>query len=638
MPFLLFYDVMKKLYIFDEYANSLQNGIGTYIGDLKKHLSDVVEVSVLSFNDAAGSFRKEEKEGVTYYRFPAFCSGSFLGNCEVGLAVLRLEIADAPCNVFLLNYFLCNDLLRALKEYYPLSKTVFVIHDQIWTEKLLGDRRKLKRIINNPEAGDGYSVVRNRVLMEREMYELADNVVTVSEDTQGLLRSVYGLAAEKVSFIPHGKDICGKSRGLRMRNAKRKKMLLGADEKIMLYVGRTTRCKGFHATLAAFEKVAQAFPQVKLVVLGRASDVSEVVRLCPVSKARIVFAGLVGKEELSRWYRVADIGLVPSYSEQCGYAGMEMMAWGLPIVASDGLGVRKMFKDGYNSVVAKIGNREKPEVFVNNLRRAMTALLEMDDRQIDRLRRNARRTYRERYALREMKDAYLRLIDELAAEDKNSSVALLPKETDRAALYEMVLRCNDLCSRGLFRGRMGVVLALMEYSRKHALLPLRDFCIYTIQRCTALVPGNAETGFASGMAGIGWALDYLKWRNLVDMDTAEICREIDRKLMRCSPLRTVDYTLDTGLEGLLTYVNLHLYNNRGKTVFEDSFLAELRTVVKELPANAGDNLRALASLFERLIGGEECEPDVSLSQFVGDFRNGDITLRHGLAGKLLDSL
>lgn len=629
---------MKRLYIFDEYANSSQNGIGTYIGDLKKHLSDVVEVSVLSFNDTVGSFRKEEKEGVTYYRFPAFCSGSFLGNCEVGLTVMRLEIADASCNIFLLNYFLCNDLLRAMKEYYPLSKTVFVIHDQIWTEKLLGDRRKLKRIINNPEAGDGYSVLRNQVLREREMYELADKVVTVSEDTQELLRSVYCLAAGKISFIPHGKEICSMSRSLRTRNAKRKKMLLDADEKIMLYVGRATRCKGFHATLAAFEKVAQAFPQVKLVVLGRVNDVSEVVRLCPTSKTRIVFAGLVGKEELRSWYQVADIGLVPSYSEQCGYAGMEMMACGLPIVASDGQGVRRMFKDGYNSVVAKIGNREKPEVFVNNLGRAMMALLEMDDQQLDRLRRNARRTYSENYAMRGMKDAYLRLIDELASEDKNDSVAILPKEADRSALYEMILGCNDLYSRGLFKGRMGVVLALMEYSRKYALLPLKDFCIYTIQRCTVLVPGNTETGFASGMAGIGWALDYLKWRNLVDIDTAGICREIDRRLMRCSPLRTADYTLDTGLEGLLIYVNLHLYNNRGKTVFEDSYLAELRTVVKNLPANAGDNLRAQASLFERLIDGEECEPDVSLSQFVGDFRNGDITLRHGLAGKLLGSL
>ena len=192
---------MKRLYIFDEYANSSQNGIGTYIADLKRFLSDVVEVSVLSFNDTVGSFRKEEKDGVTYYRFPAFCSGSFLGNYEVGLAVMRLEIADAPCNVFLLNYFLCNDLLRALKEYYPLSKTVFVIHDQIWTEKLLGDRRKLKQIINNPEAGDGYSVLRNQVLKEREMYELADKVVTVSEDTQELLRSDYGLAGKLLGSL-----------------------------------------------------------------------------------------------------------------------------------------------------------------------------------------------------------------------------------------------------------------------------------------------------------------------------------------------------------------------------------------------------------------------------------------------------
>lgn len=45
----------------------------------------------------------------------------------------------------------------------------------------------------------------------------------------------------------------------------------------------------------------------------------------------------------------------------------------------------------------------------------MVLRLEIADRQVDRLRRNARRTYQDRYALREMKDAYLRLIDELGA-------------------------------------------------------------------------------------------------------------------------------------------------------------------------------------------------------------------------------
>ena len=85
---------------------------------------------------------------MTYMRFPFFCGGAFLDNYEIGLSIIRMEVNDAEENIFLLNYFLCDALLRGLKEYFPMSKTVFVVHDQIWTERLLGDIEKFKTIMN----------------------------------------------------------------------------------------------------------------------------------------------------------------------------------------------------------------------------------------------------------------------------------------------------------------------------------------------------------------------------------------------------------------------------------------------------------------------------------------------------------
>lgn len=102
-----------------------------------------------------------------------------------------------------------------------------------------------------------------------------------------------------------------------------------------------------------------------------------------------------------------------------------------------------------------------------------------------------------------------------------------------------------------------------------------------------------------------------------------------------SLLRISDFSLDTGLEGLLMYVNLHLYNNRNKAIFENSYQTELQTALKSLPANASDNMKVQASLFARLTNGEECAPDVSALQFIKGFRENDITLQYGLAGKLL---
>ena len=354
---------MKKIYIFDEVANSAQNGIGTYIAGLKKILSNVADVTVLSFNDNVSSFRKEMVEGVRYYRFPPFCSGHMLANSEVGMAVLRMEISDSEDNVFILNYFLCNELLKSLKESYPLSQTVFVVHDQTWTETLLGDENKLRKIVENVRNvnanSDGSNVVLRPYRKEKEMYQLADKIITMNKDTLSLLKGVYQLDENKIFMIPHGRDInlnVMVSQVVKERLKKEKR--LNPDDQIILYVGRTTQCKGFYATLSAFERLCLKTLKTKLVILGKVCDIDIVTKICVRSKPNVIIAGQVGKDELQSWYQLADVGLVPSYCEQCGYVGIEMLANGIPIVASDGFGVKCMFKHGYNDIVAKIGNRE----------------------------------------------------------------------------------------------------------------------------------------------------------------------------------------------------------------------------------------------------------------------------------------
>ena len=90
---------MIKLYVFDECANSSQNGIGTYVFDLCQCLSEEIQITILSFNDSVSSFQKEDRDGVTYMRFPFFCGGAFLDNYEIGLSIIRMEVNDAEENI-----------------------------------------------------------------------------------------------------------------------------------------------------------------------------------------------------------------------------------------------------------------------------------------------------------------------------------------------------------------------------------------------------------------------------------------------------------------------------------------------------------------------------------------------------------
>lgn len=116
-------------------------------------------------------------------------------------------------------------------------------------------------------------------------------------------------------------------------------------------------------------------------------------------------------KELKKWYQMADIGVIPSYTEQCSYVGIEMMMHGLPIVTSDGFGLRDMFKDRGNAIVAPIGKRTKKNgTFSENLVHALTMFLSSETL-MNEIGRNAQEAYVKHYSLCQMKEGYKHLLD-----------------------------------------------------------------------------------------------------------------------------------------------------------------------------------------------------------------------------------
>lgn len=629
---------MIRLFVFDERANSSQNGIGTYISDMCQSLSEEIEITVLSFNDRVSTFQKEERGGVSYMRFPAFCGGAFLYNYEVGLSLVRMEVNDSAENVFLLNYFVCDGLLRGLKEYFPLSRTIFVVHDQTWTERLLGDAEKFRAIMletdtDKDERGN-YYLLKRLALREKEMYQLADRVIVLNQDTEELLKTTYGIEKQKICLIPHGRYIVP-MRDQSMAKTKAR-LCVNQDDQIMLFVGRTTKCKGFEAMLGAFEGLTEQFPKLKLVILGNVYNMETVLSLCPKSRTKVIYAGHVDKAELMMWYQIADVGVVPSYCEQLGYVGVEMLACGVPIVASDGIGLRSMFRDGYNAIVAPVGDYANSDMYVHNITVAVERLLCLDDQQRQQLCANARTSYLTYYTIGSMKEKYLRLfrgITTTSVREGSCSDSLPIPQRD--VVYRLMLECNDMATRGFLTGRMGVVVALMEYAHVYRVKPIRDFCIYSINKTIENLPNNTSLDFASGLLGIGFALDYLHYRGLIDVDTSEVCEAIDKRLMLCSVLRMKDLSLKKGLEGLLMYVNMHIYNNGAKHVFDESFLAEIHEVLSLLPKDCTATLKRQAEAFEHMRQGKSEKPSLSLTMFVNEGLGNDISLCHGLAGQLV---
>lgn len=94
--------------------------------------------------------------------------------------------------------------------------------------------------------------------------------------------------------------------------------------------------KGVDVTIRALSTIAQTFPTVKYLVIGRGDDQPRLARLAAELGVadRVVFAGFVLTEALADHYRLADAYVMPS-QEGFGIVYLEAMACGVPVLSGD---------------------------------------------------------------------------------------------------------------------------------------------------------------------------------------------------------------------------------------------------------------------------------------------------------------
>ena len=115
----------------------------------------------------------------------------------------------------------------------------------------------------------------------------------------------------------------------------------------ILFVGRFEPRKGLKYLLQAFPRVLAAFPDAKLVVVGRGVLEKYYRRYVEDHiKDHVIFAGFASRDELPSYYASCDIFCSPATgAESFGIILLEAMASGKPIVASDIPGYRTVMED-----------------------------------------------------------------------------------------------------------------------------------------------------------------------------------------------------------------------------------------------------------------------------------------------------
>jgi type 1 glutamine amidotransferase len=133
--------------------------------------------------------------------------------------------------------------------------------------------------------------------------------------------------------------------------------------------------KGLIYALRAFKIVLNIYPDCRFIIAGSgAFDLH--LKECEEIWMNVVWTGMISRENLYELYSVADIGLIPSFNEQCSYVAIEMMMFGLPIIGTHaGMG-EMVEKDVTGLLVSIIEYPDRVEIDSSQLAEKILYLLQ----------------------------------------------------------------------------------------------------------------------------------------------------------------------------------------------------------------------------------------------------------------------
>jgi glycosyltransferase involved in cell wall biosynthesis len=177
--------------------------------------------------------------------------------------------------------------------------------------------------------------------LKYKLFLMADAYVSKSYGLTEAYRQA-GLPGSELFQIPSGVDADRFKPPTRQeKDALRRRLSLGREETIVLFVGGVEERKGVHHLLMAFREIAHHHPRARLLIVGPTDRFDQAyvqglhhdVAEWGLSERVTFVGGLV--ENVHEYMKAADIFALPSSREGFSMAVLEAMSSGLAIVASD---------------------------------------------------------------------------------------------------------------------------------------------------------------------------------------------------------------------------------------------------------------------------------------------------------------
>jgi glycosyltransferase involved in cell wall biosynthesis len=174
--------------------------------------------------------------------------------------------------------------------------------------------------------------------IEKQGFDEADHIITVSNRIKKRLTEQYHIPSEKITTVYNAIDPKINADEIKDRNRK---------NKVVTFLGRITIQKGPEYFVDVARMVIHRMKNVHFVMAGNGELRDHILELCARYGItdRFHFTGFLNNDEVTRMLRQSDLFIMPSVSEPFGIVPLEAMQANVPVIISLQSGVSELIRN-----------------------------------------------------------------------------------------------------------------------------------------------------------------------------------------------------------------------------------------------------------------------------------------------------